>query len=168
MPAPGVFENSDIAFRRSLKGHRSTGCIGALAHRLPPRIVRHQAGDLGADGRRVAERNENAASVREQFARMPIRRGDDRFPQSKTIGQCARRHLRLVEIGRDVDVAHRNEAEQRCAIDELIEKHDMLFDAESTHPRDKALAIGLALIPDKVGMGRAKNDIDGVGAAFQD
>jgi hypothetical protein len=44
----------------------------------------------------------------------------------------------------------------------------MLFNAELTHARDKALAIGLPLIADKIRMGRAKHDIDGVGAAFQD
>ena len=61
---------------------------------------------------------------------MPIGRRDDRLAQAETVGQRARRHLRLVEIGRDIDIAHRDEVEQRGLVDELVEEHDMVLDAE--------------------------------------
>src|SRR6266853_5741512 len=44
----------------------------------------------------------------------------------------------------------------------------MILDAERVHARRQAFAIGLALIPHKVGMGSAQNDIDGIRAGFDD
>ena len=78
----------------------------------------------------IAERNQNAASVGQQFLRVPIGRRDHRLPQAEAVGQRAGCHLRLVQIRRDVDIAHRDEVEQRRLVDELIEEHDVIFDAE--------------------------------------
>ena len=38
----------------------------------------------------------------------------------------------------------------------------MVLDAEFAHARHQALAIGLALVANEIGMRRAENDIDGV------
>ena len=53
-------------------------------------------------------------------------------------------------------------------IDELIEEYDVALDTEFLHARHKALAVGLALIPDEIGVRRAQNDIDRIGTALQD
>ena len=165
---PRILEGGMIALGGALPCHRSAGGIGALAHGLPPGIVGQQFRDFAADRRRIAKRNQNAAPIGQQFARVPIGRRNDRLAQPEAVGQRARRHLRFVEIGRDVDVAHRDEFEQRGLIDELIEKHHVVFDAECAHARHQALAIGLALIANQIGMRRAEHDIDRIGPRFQD
>src|ERR1700744_3755046 len=98
---------------------------------------------------------------------MLIRRRDDRLAGAKAIGQRARRHLGLVQIGRDVNIAHRDEAEQRCLVDELIEEGDMFVYAELSRPQDEALAVRLALLSDEVRMCRAQHDIYGVWPAAE-
>ena len=99
---------------------------------------------------------------------MPIGCRYDGLSQPEAVGERARCHLGFIQIGRHIDVAHRDEVEQRGLVDELIEEDDMILDAELLHARRQALAIGLALIPHEVGMGRAENDIDGVRAGFDD
>ena len=99
---------------------------------------------------------------------MPVRRRDYGLPEPEAVGQRARGHLRLVEIGRDVDVAHRDEAEQRLAVDELVEKDDVVLDAELAHALLQAVAIGLALLAEEMWMRRAQDHVDGVGPASQD
>ena len=163
-----IFESRDVTLGRALPCHRSADGVGALAHRLPARGIGEQLRDFLADRGRVAERNDDATAVSQQFQRVPIRRRNHRLSQSEAVGQRARRHLRLVEIGRDVDVAHRDESQQRRLIDELVEEYDVILDAEFAHARHQALAIGLALVAHQIGMRRAEHDIDGVGATFQD
>ena len=57
--------------------------------------------------------------------------------------------------------------EQRGLIDKLVKEHDVVFDAEFAHPRDQALAIGLALVSNQVGMRRAEHHIDRIRTPFQ-
>ena len=106
MAVPCIFEGGHVTLGRALPCHRPAGSVGALAHRLPPRAIGKQSCYFVAGLHRVAKGNENAAPVGQQFARMPIRGRDDRLAEAEAIGQRTRRHLRLVEIGRDIDVAH--------------------------------------------------------------
>src|SRR5260221_10984305 len=102
--SPSILEGGDIALCCPLPGHRSTARIGTLTHGLAPCLVGQQSRDLAADGSGVTERNQDAASVGEQLARVPIGCRDDRLAEPEAVGQRARRHLRLVKIRRDVDV----------------------------------------------------------------
>ena len=123
--------------------------------------------NLVTDPLRVAKGNEDAAPIGQQLARMPIGRRDNRFAEAEAVGQRTRGHLRFVEIGRDVNVAHRNELEQRGLIDELVEEYDVILDAEFAHARRQALAIGFALVANQIGMRRAEHDIHCIRAALQ-
>src|SRR5882672_2134204 len=71
---PRMLEGRHVTLRGALPCHRSADRIGALAYRLATRVVGEQFRDLAAGRCCVAERDQNAASVRQQFARMPIRR----------------------------------------------------------------------------------------------
>ena len=51
-------------------------------------------------------------------------------------------------------------------VHELIEEDDMFANAELFHARRQTLAIGLALLAHKIGMGRTQNDVDRVRAGF--
>ncbi len=164
---PRILEHGHVTFGNALPCHRPADGIGALAHCLAASIVGEQFRDFAAGRRGIAERDQNAASIRQQFARVPIRRRYHRLAQPEAVGQGARRHLRLVEIGRDIDIAHRDEFEQRGLIDELVEEHHVILDAEFAHTRHQALAIRLALFSDQVWMCRTEHDIHGVGAALQ-
>ena len=162
-----ILEDRHVTLGGALPCHRSADRIGALAYRLPASVVGEQFRDFVADRGRVAERNQNAASIGQQFAGVPVRRRDDRLAEPEAVGQRSRRHLRLVEIGRDIDVAHRDEFEQRGLIDELVEEHHVILDAKFAHPRHQAFAIGLALVPDQIGMRCAEHDVDRIRTAFQ-
>ena len=161
-------EDREIALGGLRPSHRSASRVRAFAHGMTADIVCQQAGDLGAHGFGIAKRNENAASVSQQFLRVPVGCRYDRLSQPEAVGERARRHLRFIEIGRHIDVAHRNEVQQRRLIDELVEEHDMVLDAKLAHARRQAVAICLALMPHKVRMGRAENDIHGVRARLDD
>ncbi len=165
---PRMLERSQIALGGALPGHRPAGGVGAFAHRQPARVVGEQLRNFVADRRRVAERNQNAAPIGQQLAGVPIRRRDHRLAEAEAVGQRPRRHLRFVEIGRDVHVAHRDEFEQGGLIDELVEEYDVVVDPKFAHACHQALAIGLTLVPNQIGMRRTEHDIDRVGAAFQD
>ena len=65
--APGVVEGRDIAFRRPGPGHRPAAGIGPLAHGVAPGIVSEQPSNLPPDGRRVAERHQDAAAIRQKL-----------------------------------------------------------------------------------------------------
>ena len=121
-----------------------------------------KAGNLAADGFGIAKRNQNATPVTQQFLGVPVRRRYDRLSQPEAVGERARRHLGFIEIGRHIDVAHRNEIQQRGLVDELVEEDDVVLDAELPHARRQAVAIGLALMTHEIRMGRAEDDIDGV------
>ncbi len=90
------------------------------------------------------------------------------FPQAEAVGQRARGHLRFIEIGGNVGIAHRDELEQCRLIDESIEKDDMIHDARSSCPRDERLAIRLALLEDQVRMRRSEHDVDCIAGALED
>ena len=163
-----VFESGHVALCRALPSHGSADGVGTLAHRLPPRGIGEQLRNFLADRGRIAEGNDDATAVIQQLQRVPIRRRNHRLPQSEAVGQRTRRHLRFVEIRRDVNVAHRNEFEQRRLIDELVEEYDVVLDPEFAHALHQALAIGFALVAHQIGMRRAENDIYRVRAPFED
>ena len=131
-------------------------------------VVCQQGRNLAADGFGIPKGNQNAVPVAQQFLGVPVRRRYDRLSQSKAVGERARRHLGFVEIGRYIDVAHRNEIQKRGLLDKLVEEDDMILDAELAHAGRQAIAIGFALLTHKVRVGRAENDIDSVGARFDD
>src|ERR1700682_6664689 len=74
---PRILEDGHVTLGGAFPYHRSADGIGALAHRLPASVVGEQFRDFAADRRRVAERDQNAASVGQQLARVPVRRRDD-------------------------------------------------------------------------------------------
>ena len=95
-----------------------------------------------ARGRRV---------LRQKLLRMPIGSRYHGLAQPEAIGERARGHLRFIQIGRDVDVAHRDVLEQRRLIDKLIAEDDMIRDAEVAGALNQAFAIGLALSRTRLG-----------------
>ena len=78
------------------------------------------------------------------------------------------RHLGFIEIGRHINVAHRDEVQQRGLVDKLIEEDDVILHAQLMYARRQAPAIGLALGSYKVWMGRPENDIHGARGGFDD
>ena len=138
VPAAGLSNDREIALGGPLPGHRR-GCRHRRARASPARRASSvsSAAIAVADRRGIAERHQDAAPIGQQLARMPVGRRDDRLAEPEAVGQRARRHLRLVEIGRDVDVAHRDEVEQRRLVDELVEKHDVVLDAERADARHR-------------------------------
>ena len=65
-------------------------------------------------------------------------------------------------------LARYRELLQRRPVDELVEKYDMILDSQCSHARHKALAVGLAVMPNEIGVRRTENDIHRILMAFQD
>ena len=162
------FERRKIPLGRLHPGHRPARHISPFTHGLAARFVGQKTGDLAAQGTGIAKRDQNAAPIAQQLLGVPIWCRDHCLSQSKAIGKRPRRHLGLVEIGRHVDVAHRDEVQKRGLIDELVEEHHVVPDTERLHPGGQAVAISLAVISHEVRMSRAENDIDGIWARFYD
>ena len=131
-------------------------------------VVRQQAGDLSARSFGIPKRNQNAAPVTQQLLGVPIGCRYNRLSQPETVGERARCHLGFIEIGGRIDVAHRNEVQQCGQSYELVEEDDMVLDAKVMHTLRQTVAIGLALMPHKVWMGRAENDIKGIRTGIDD
>src|SRR6267154_3682975 len=83
---PGTSEDSMIPFRNAFPRHGPTVGIGADAHGLAPDAIREQCRNFVANGGGVMKWNQNAASLRQQFARVPIGGRDNRFPKTKAVG----------------------------------------------------------------------------------
>jgi hypothetical protein len=161
-------KDQEIALGRLGPGHRPARRVCPLAHSVTADIVGQQAGNLGAHGCSIPEGNQNAASVTQQFLGMPVRRRYHGLSQTEAVGQCARCHLSFVEIGRHIDVTHRNEVQQCGLIHELVEKDNMILDAEFPYARSQTVAIGFAFILYEIRMGRAEYHINGVRADLDD
>src|SRR3546814_19307122 len=84
-------------------------------------------------------------SVGEQLGGVPIGRGNDRTPQTMRIGERSRRHLRRRQIGRRIDIAHRDMVEQFGAVDVTVDERDMVIEAKLAYPRRQRVALTLAL-----------------------
>src|SRR4029077_4776403 len=93
---------------------------------------------------------------------------DHGLAEAEAVGQRARGHLRRVQVGGNIDVAHRNETEQRRLVNELVQENDVLAYIQLGCARDEALAISLPLLANEVGMRRAEDDINGVRSAAKD
>ena len=103
------FKYIEIALGRLRPCHRSARGISAFAHGMASDIVRQQRGNFISDRSGIVEWNQNAAAISQKFFGVPIRRRYNCLSQAEAVGKRARRHLRFVEIGRNVDIAHRNE-----------------------------------------------------------
>src|SRR5436305_12097762 len=99
---------------------------------------------------------------------MPIGCRYDGFSQTEAVGQRAGRHLGFIEIRCDIDVAERDEFQQRRLVDELVEEHDMVFDAEFPHAGYEAFPITLTMMLKEIRMRCAENDIKSLGARLED
>ena len=163
-----MLKRGEVTLGRAFPCHRSADGVGALAHRLPAGGIGEQACYFLADRRGIAERNDDATAVIQQLQRVPVGGRNHGLAQSEAVGKRARSHLRLVEVRRDIDVAHRNKFQQRRLIDELVEEYDVVLAAKVAHAVHQALAIGLALVADQIGMRRAEHDVDRVRPALQD
>src|SRR3546814_2530714 len=81
------------------------------------------------------------------------------------IGERSRRHLRRRQIGRRIDIAHRDMVEQFGAVDETVDERDMVIEAKLAYPRRQRVAITLALTGQQGGVGGAHHHIEDIGRA---
>ncbi len=160
-------EDIDIAFRRSFPRHGAAACVGAHADGLPANTVGEQIRDLVTDRVGIAKWNQDAAPVREQLACVPVGRRDDRLAEPEAVGERTGGHLRFMQIGRDVDIAHGDECEQCRAIDELIEEDDVVFDADRSRPLHELFPVRLAFAAHEVRVRCPQHHVDRFRAAFQ-
>lgn len=84
------------------------------------------------------------------------------------VGQSSRRDLFGFQVGRDVDVAGRQEFGKLGRTDEAVVEDRMRIDAERFRPILEHQPIHLPLTFPDVGVGRTEHDVHGLGKAFED
>ena len=124
--------------------------------------IAQQAADLAADGAGVPKGHQNTAVLRQQFRGVPIRSRNHGLTRAKGVSQRARSDLRLVEVGRNVEVRRADEFLQLLEFYEAVVENDALLDLVLFGQDFQAETIGLAALRQLVGMRRAQDDINDV------
>ena len=109
--------------------------------------------------------NRRPAALRQQLLGVPVGRRHDRRPRAHRVRERAARHLRFVEVRADEDVGRLQVVAQLVGGDVLVAKHDVVA---NTQPLGLALqrrAVGLAVLADDGGVGRADDEVDEIGAS---
>ena len=158
-----TLEGTHVELRHVAPDHLAAHPVGVLAHGMPARVVPQQADHFARDGRRVAERHQHTAVVRQQFRGVPVGRGNHRFARAKRVGQRARRDLRFVQVRRDVKVRRADELLQIFKVHELVVEDDVLLDLVLLGEHFEAQPVGFAVLAQFVRMGGAQDDINDVG-----
>ena len=114
---------------------------------MPAGVVAQQADHFARDGRRVAERHQHPAIVRQQFRGVPVWRGDHGFAGAECVSQRARRDLRLIEVRRDVEVRRADELLEILQLDELVVEDDVLVDFVFLGENLEAEPVGFTVLP---------------------
>ena len=118
--------------------------------------------DLARDGLGVSKGHQNTALFRQQFRGVPVRSGNHGFTRAKRVSQRARGDLRLVEVGRNVEVRRANELFQLLEFHEAVVENDVLLDLVLLGQDFQAETIGLTALRQLVGMRCAQDDINNV------
>ena len=160
---PRLLERFRIKLRDAAPDHVASELVGVLAHRVAQRFVAQQLHDGDRDGLGVAERHEFAALRRQQFRRVPVRRGDHGVARAERIGQRAGSDLRFGQIGREINVRRADEPHQFLQLDETVEEHDIFLHAQIFRQPLQAQAISLAFVAQQIRMRLAEHDINDVG-----
>ena len=111
---------------------------------------------------RVPKGHQNTAVFRQQFRGMPIRGRNHGLTGAKRVSQRARRDLRLVKVGRNIEVRRANEFFQFLEFDEAVVENDVLLDLVLFGQDFQAETIGLPALLQLVGMRRSQDDINNV------
>ena len=165
---PALSKRAQVTLGYSRPYHRPAVGVGALAHRLSPGsslsnpAISRPSAVASPKGTRMPRPSG------QQFPCVPIGRRDHRLAQPEAVGQRAGCHLRLIEIGRGVDIAHRDERSSVAWSTNRSRKTTWSSIPSARTRAIRPLPIGLALITDEIRMGRSEHDIDGRGAALQD
>ena len=148
--------------------HRAAAIIGTLRQPRPVALARQQAIDLTREGGDVAEVDQHAMAIRQDFGRVDVGRRNDRLADADGVGQRPARDLRGVEIGRRVDVGGLQIVEQFVMLDEAVDERDIVADAQLIGKRLQPIAIGLAFMRNEIGVGGAQHRIEQIGMPLRD
>ena len=149
-------------FGKARPDHGAAARIGTLRQARAVAGVAEQPVDLLGEGRAVAEIDQHAVPVGQNFGRMYVRRRDHRLAHADRVAERTARDLRRVEIRRRIDVRRLQIVDQRVMFEECVDEHDVVRDPALRGERLQPVAILLAFIRDEVGMGRAKHRIEQV------
>ena len=164
----GLVENAGVFAGHMAPDHVASGEVGLFAQRVEARFVVEQRRHLVRDGPRVAEGHDDPASVAEQFDRVPIGRGDDRFPRAVAIGERSRGDLRLVQVGRDVDVGRADVFAEFRVRDVAVDEKDIFFHPEAAGEAFELQTVVLAALAEEVRMRGAEDNVDEARVLFDD
>ena len=168
MPGDHRGDQRHARLRQARPQHRAAARIGAPRDRVAPDRVGEQARDRARKCGAVAERDDHAMAIGQDFVGVDIGGGDHRLAHRDGIGQRARRDLRRIDIGRDVEVGGLEIIEQVVFLDKGVDELDVVGDPQPRSLRDQAVAIRLAFVRDQIGVGGAQHDIEHAGVRAHD
>src|SRR5207249_855185 len=116
----------------------------------------------------VTERNDDAAAIGEDLARVQVRRRDDRLPCPERIRQRAAGDLVRIEVGRDVDVRRQQVVDDLPLREVLVHELHVVRDTEALRDLDERVAVRLAGLLQELGVRLTDDEIERAGMRRDD
>jgi hypothetical protein len=117
------------------------------------------ADDRSCNGVWIVKWNQHASFVRQQFLGVPVRCGDNGLAGSQRDGQRAGDNLRLLPVGRDVNVGRAYMLHKFFRTHKAVVQNQLRRNTKLLGQRLQLFAIALAFAPPDMGMRYAGNDI---------
>ena len=160
----------DDRLRDLAPARRLARAIGASRDSLTAGIIFEKRADLACESLVVTERAKYADAICEEFARMPVRSGHDRFAKRDSIAERAGGDLGFGEIWRGVEVGRLQQVDKFVVIDEagrfaipMLSGHLGGANALAQHLAD---ALGATLVLTTASDARATLAVDLLGREF--
>ncbi len=167
-PGPGFLEAFHVSFGHPRPGHIAAVNIGLPADGIGQAFILQQVEHAVRNGLRIAEGDQHAAPVCQQFLGIPVRRGDHLLSCPDGVGQCPGDDLRGVEIGCDVNIRGCDEVHQLFLAHKAVLEADMVCDVQVAGKAFQRFPVGLPMLLLDVRVGRPQRHIDRVGISLQD
>ncbi len=123
------------------------------------RVILQQPEHRVRDRTGIVEWDNHASLLCQQFLRMPIRRGDDGFSSAQRDGECAGDDLRLLPVGRDVNVRRAHVLDQLLRTHKAVVQDQLRRHAKFLSQCLQLIAISLSLTPANVRMRNSRDDV---------
>src|ERR1700730_4987506 len=123
---------------------------------------------LIGDRLRIIERDEHSTLIVQQFNRMQIRGGYDRFSGAQGVSERTGNDLSLVSVRSDVDVGCPDQLDQFLRAYETVSKNDVGLNSEFFRQALQGLPIFIAVAAQDMRMSDSGNHVNNIAVARED
>ncbi len=154
--------------RQLAPDHRAAMVVCARGIAAQKRGICQHLHDMIGQSPGILERNDDAATFRENFLRLDVGCRQNGLAHADCIAEGARYYLGRIDIRRDIDVGSLEIVEQFLLFDISVDETHLFPHTQFVGQRGQALAETFALFADEVRVGRPQHDIERIGVPFDD